>query len=143
MTESTLMRYSADVIKTLGKIRQHGISIALDDFGTGYSSLSYLKRFPIDTLKIDRSFIRDVTSNPDDAALTTAIIAMAKSLNLQVIAEGVENLEQLAFLQQQACTAIQGYLISRPRPFADIRQFITDYAQSADWPWLQGARHLN
>lgn len=143
MTESTLMRYTADVIKTLGKIRQHGISIALDDFGTGYSSLSYLKRFPIDTLKIDRSFIRDVISNPDDAALTTAIIAMAKSLNLKVIAEGVENLQQLTFLQQHACTAIQGYLVSKPGPLDEIARFMAGYPDTADWPWLPGKKRLN
>lgn len=140
MTESTLMRYSSDVIKTLQRIRRHGVSIALDDFGTGYSSLSYLKRFPIDTLKIDRSFIRDVTNNPDDAALTTAIIAMARSLNMQVIAEGVETAEQLVFLQRLGCTAAQGYLISRPMPIDDIGPFIA--AQSVR-PWTQGSGHLN
>lgn len=140
MTESTLMRYSSDVIKTLQRIRRHGVSIALDDFGTGYSSLSYLKRFPIDTLKIDRSFIRDVTTNPDDAALTTAIIAMARSLNMQVIAEGVETAEQLAFLQHLGCTAAQGYLISRPMPIDDIGPFI---AAQAVRPWTQGSGHLN
>jgi diguanylate cyclase (GGDEF)-like protein/PAS domain S-box-containing protein len=124
MTESILMRYDTDVVDTLNKIRQQGISIALDDFGTGYSSLSYLKRFPIDTIKIDRSFIRDIKTDPDDAALTSAIIAMGKSLELQVIAEGVETDEQLEFLRQQDCDAIQGFLISKPQPIADLNEVL-------------------
>jgi len=134
ITESILMQYNTDVVDTLEKIRELGVSIALDDFGTGYSSLSYLKRFPIDTIKIDRSFIRDIKTDPDDAALTTAIIAMGKSLGLQVIAEGVETNEQLAFLRQQNCDAIQGYLISRPQPLTELKAVLS--APDAMTPWL-------
>ena len=103
-----------------------GLHISVDDFGTGYSSLSYLKRFPLDTLKIDQSFIREVTTDPDNAAITTAIIAMAHSLKLRVVAEGVETEEQLAFLREQGCQAMQGFLYSRPLPAADIVHFIQE-----------------
>jgi len=91
-----------------------GIGLALDDFGTGYSSLSYLRRFTIDRVKIDRTFVADLTSNADDAALTSAIIAMAHGLRLQVVAEGVETRDQALFLQQRGCDELQGYLFGRP-----------------------------
>ena len=91
-------------------------SVALDDFGTGYSSLSYLRRFPIDTLKIDRSFIQGVETSPDDGAIVTAILAMARALRLQTVAEGVETPGQLQHLRSGGCTLIQGYLYSRPIP---------------------------
>jgi EAL domain-containing protein (putative c-di-GMP-specific phosphodiesterase class I) len=93
-----------------------GVRFAIDDFGTGYSSLSYLRRFPIDTIKIDRSFIHDVTDNPDDAAIASAIIVMAQSLSLNVIAEGVENQQQLEFLVSRNCHYLQGNFFSRPIP---------------------------
>ncbi|CAG0938803.1 partial putative signaling protein, partial [Candidatus Brocadiaceae bacterium] len=92
----------------------------IDDFGTEYSSLSYLKRFPIDTIKIDRSFVRDITTNQDDAAIVTAIIAVAESLKLKVVAEGVENKDQAAFLSKLHCNNIQGYIYSQPLPAVDI-----------------------
>ena len=109
--------------KILYDLKKLGIRISLDDFGTGHSSLSYLKRFPIDTLKIDQSFVRDINVDPDTAAIVTAIIAMAHSLRLKVIAEGVELTEQATFLKRYSCDQMQGYLIKPPVPaaqFADL-----------------------
>ncbi len=116
ITESLLMQDAPDVLSRLNALRKMGIHLSLDDFGTGYSSLSYLKRFPIQSLKIDRSFIRDLENDPSDQALVNAIIAMAHSLNLEVVAEGVENENQRTYLKERQVTLIQGYLFSRPLP---------------------------
>ncbi|MFO1346583.1 MAG: EAL domain-containing protein [Rhodocyclaceae bacterium] len=116
LTESMVMHDVENAIAMLRELKQIGVTLALDDFGTGYSSLAYLKRFPIDVLKIDRSFVRDIDREADDAAIAHAVIAMAHSLGLQVTAEGVENEAQLALLRQYGCNDFQGYLFSRPVP---------------------------
>jgi len=116
ITESVLMEQASEALSTLHQLKEIGVQLTIDDFGTGYSSLSYLKRFPVDCLKIDQSFVRDVTSDPDDAALVTGIIALAHSLRLKVVAEGVETVEQRDFLVQCDCDSIQGYLLSQPVP---------------------------
>jgi len=108
------MNDTKETIAILNKLKKAGTSLAMDDFGTGYSSLSYLNRIPVDTLKIDRSFVMDLEVNKENAAICSAIIAMAHALNLLVIAEGVENEAQKEFLFQQKCDQIQGYLISKP-----------------------------
>lgn len=114
VTESMLIDDVERAIKTLQQLHDRGIALSLDDFGTGYSSMSYLRRFPIDTLKIDRSFVREVASNPDDAAIARAIIALAHSLQLNITAEGVETQEQLNYLETHGCHEVQGYYFSRP-----------------------------
>ena len=120
ITESSLMSGSEEADNVLRELKALGVRIAIDDFGTGYSSLAYLQRFPIGTLKIDISFIRDVTTNPDVAAITVAIINMARSLKMKVIAEGVETQPQLEFLRRHACDEMQGYYCSRPLPAAEL-----------------------
>ncbi len=124
ITESVAMQNAEMAIKTLGELKKMGVSIAIDDFGTGYSSLSYLKRLPIDALKIDQSFVRDITNDPDDAAIVTAAIVMAHSLKLKVTAEGVETEAQKNFLARQQCDYIQGYLYSKPVPAAAIEAML-------------------
>jgi diguanylate cyclase (GGDEF)-like protein len=114
LTESLLLSNADVTFAVLKDLKATGLKLAIDDFGTGYSSLSYLKHFPVTKLKIDRSFIRDVAVNPDDAAIATAIISMAKSLHLKVIAEGVENEAQMTFLRTHQCDEIQGYYFSKP-----------------------------
>lgn len=114
LTESLLLSNADVMFSVLRELKEMGLSLAIDDFGTGYSSLSYLRQFPVTKLKIDRSFVQDVAINPDDAAITAAIIGMAKNLNLRVIAEGVENEAQLSFLRAHQCDEIQGYYLSRP-----------------------------
>uniref|UniRef100_UPI00293D21E8 EAL domain-containing protein n=1 Tax=Janthinobacterium sp. TaxID=1871054 RepID=UPI00293D21E8 len=124
LTESTLMLNTEHTIATLRQLKEHGVWISIDDFGTGYSSLAYLRRFPIDKLKIDIAFIRDITSNPDDAAIALAIIGMAHSLKLGVIAEGVETAAQLAYLQRHRCDQIQGFYFSLPLPPAQLESML-------------------
>jgi len=126
ITESILMDKQKQTIANINKLHSYGFRMAIDDFGTGYSSLSYLQRFKIDTLKIDRSFIKDIVTNPDDASITSAIIAMAHSLRLNIVAEGVETQEQLDFLQQHDCQQIQGYFFSRPLIANDVTQLLHD-----------------
>ncbi|MEO8754149.1 MAG: EAL domain-containing protein [Casimicrobiaceae bacterium] len=114
VTESVLMQRTEATAVILRTLRRRGVQVAVDDFGTGYSSLSYLRKFPIDTLKIDQSFVREITTGPDEATIVTAVISMARSLKLRVVAEGVETAEELAFLQAHQCDEAQGYLFSRP-----------------------------
>ncbi len=124
LTESTLMENKEGTVKVLNAIKKLGVSIAIDDFGTGYSSLAYLKNFPIDTLKIDRTFVRDIFTDPDDASITQAIIALAHTLRLDVVAEGVETEEQLGFLQESRSYICQGYFFSRPVPADDFGKLL-------------------
>jgi diguanylate cyclase (GGDEF)-like protein/PAS domain S-box-containing protein len=127
LTESLLLSNADVIFSVLQELKEMGLKLAIDDFGTGFSSLSYLRQFPVGKLKIDRSFVRDVALNSDDAAITTAIISMAKGLNLKVIAEGVENEAQMSFLRAQHCDGIQGYYFSKPLTVDDV----TDKLRSA------------
>lgn len=124
ITENILMGDTNLAVATLMELSDLGISLAIDDFGTGYSSLSYLKQFPLDVLKIDRSFVRDINDDADDAAIVDAILAMSRRLNLEVVAEGVETLNQLTFLQAHDCPRVQGYYFSKPLSFDDFRAFV-------------------
>lgn len=120
ITESMLMQGADRAILTLNGLKEMGVTLSLDDFGTGYSSLAYLKRFPLDTVKVDRSFVQDITADSDDASITRAVITMAHHLKLKVVAEGVETSEQLALLISHQCDVIQGYFFARPLPPADF-----------------------
>jgi len=124
LTESALMGDTGDTVFKLLRLKELGVSISVDDFGTGYSSLSYLKHLPIDTIKVDRSFVRDIVNDPDDAAIVDAIIAMAHALKLNVIAEGVETVEQLEFLRLRKCQQVQGYYFARPLDSKQFEAFI-------------------
>ena len=120
ITENMLLDHSERTIETLDRLAHMGIHLSIDDFGTGYSSLSYLKRLPLHTLKIDKSFVGDLPGDRDDAAITTAIIAMAHRLGLKVVAEGLESYEQIEFLRHHRCDIAQGYYFSRPLPPEEI-----------------------
>jgi diguanylate cyclase (GGDEF)-like protein/PAS domain S-box-containing protein len=124
LTESALMKNAGFTASILQILRERGIQVAVDDFGTGYSSLGYLQRFPLDALKIDQSFIRQISAAPNETAIVTAIIRMGQSLNLRVIAEGVETQEELAFLQNQQCNEAQGYYFSRPVPPLEFSELL-------------------
>ena len=129
MTEGLLLADVEDTIAKMSTLRSYGVGFSLDDFGTGYSSLAYLKRLPLTQLKIDQSFVRDVLTDPNDAAIARTVVALANSLGLDVIAEGVETEEQRAFLARNHCHSWQGYLLSKPIPAADFEQLVRDYNQ--------------
>ncbi len=125
LTESVLMKHASSTASILTTLKEKGVQLAVDDFGTGYSSLSYLRKFPIDALKIDQSFIRQITTSPEETTIVTAVVSMGRSLNLRVVAEGVETEEELAFLQSSKCNEAQGYLFSPPvcaEEFANLLQ---------------------
>lgn len=124
LTESLLADNLDDVIVKMSALRARGVGFSLDDFGTGYSSLSYLKRLPLDQLKIDQSFVRDVLTDPNDAAIVQTILALGKTLGLKVIAEGVETGEQRDFLVANGCNSYQGYLYSRPVPADEFLRYV-------------------
>jgi EAL domain-containing protein (putative c-di-GMP-specific phosphodiesterase class I) len=129
ITEGIVIQNLDDTIAKMRRLKKMGVSFAMDDFGTGYSSLTYLKRLPVDALKIDQSFVRDATTDPNDAEIIRAIVAMAYSLNLAVIAEGVEKPEQLRFLEQLDCHLYQGYLFSEPLPLEGFVEMLSQDAE--------------
>jgi diguanylate cyclase (GGDEF)-like protein len=131
ITESVLLQDAENTLVALNTLKRAGISLSVDDFGTGYSSLSYLKRFPIDTLKIDRSFVKDIHVDQDDAAICAAILAMARQLGLNVVAEGVETKEQLEFLRHHGCNQIQGFLCSKPLSADQFAVLLREIAKTA------------
>ncbi len=130
ITESMLMSDSAKAVKALGELHDMGIHVAMDDFGTGYSSLSYLKKFPIDTIKIDQSFVADIATDKDDSEIIRTIINMGQTLNRKIVAEGVEDAEQLSILRDFKCDEIQGYFFSRPLPHGEATKFIREQAEN-------------
>ena len=141
ITESMLMQNAGMAVAMLGALKELGLTISLDDFGTGYSSLAYLKRFPLDAVKVDRSFVQDITADSDDASITRAVITMAHNLKLKVVAEGVETPEQLALLISHQCDMIQGYFFSWPLPPSEMQQFLRDDRRLPDKFLRNGRRH--
>jgi EAL domain-containing protein (putative c-di-GMP-specific phosphodiesterase class I) len=126
LTEGVLMQNGKETVAILEELKAMGLSLAIDDFGTGYSSLSYLKRFKLDTLKIDKSFVRNIESDSENAAIVTAIIAMAESMKLRIVTEGVETVEQLDTLRNLGCHRIQGFLLDRPQSAKDMTSQLRD-----------------
>ena len=131
ITESMVMRDPDRAGQIMEELRAMGVRISIDDFGTGHSSLGYLKRFPIDRLKVDRSFVRDLPHNGDDVAITRAVIAMAHSLRMSVVAEGVEHREQFELLRDEGCDEFQGYFCAKPMDEADLMRFLDERARQA------------
>jgi predicted signal transduction protein with EAL and GGDEF domain len=134
LTESILLQDVENNLDTVRRLKALGVRLSIDDFGTGYSSLSYLKRFAVDRLKIDRSFVRDISTDPDDAAIVRAVIQLARSLRLGIIAEGVETQEQLTFLREEGCQEVQGFLFSRPLEPAAFENFLRERMAAAGDP---------
>ena len=127
VTESTAMSDVDRTASQLRQLREMGVHVSIDDFGTGYSSLNYLKKLPIERLKIDKSFIRDIAHDPDDRAIISAVTSMARKMGIRTVAEGVETEEQLAFLRSAECDEAQGFLFSRPLPAAEFRVLISSH----------------
>ncbi len=133
LTESSLVQNIEHTLAQFQALKKLGVTIAIDDFGTGYASLGYLQHFPFDTLKIDRCFVNNIHNNPKNAAITTAIIRMAQQLNFSVVAEGVEQHDELKFLQERNCHIIQGYLISPPLAKEQFEQFLQTALSRKYW----------
>ena len=131
ITESMIMQNPVEAVHQLAELKALGVWLSIDDFGTGYSSLSHLKRFPLDTLKIDRSFVDGLPGDEDNAAIAEAILAMAKKLKFKVVAEGVENAAQADFLELKGCTLLQGYHFGKPVPATEFPQLAEQLAKSA------------
>ena len=141
ITESAVMHDPEAVILSLHELSAHGMKLAIDDFGTGYSSLAYLKRFPVNTLKIDRAFITDISSDNDDVAIVEAVLGLGKHFNMKVVAEGVEDEEQLKFLKTQGCDIAQGYYISKPLSSDQYKHWLERWpygVHNSDAPKLLG-----
>jgi EAL domain-containing protein (putative c-di-GMP-specific phosphodiesterase class I) len=136
ITETGLMKELQEVIPSLHRLNEIGVQIAIDDFGTGYSSLAYLTTLPISELKIDRSFVRDLGVTPQSSAVVTAIIALARTLKLRVVAEGVETLRQMEVLNRLGCTIMQGYLFSRPCRATELERWLTQTVLPGKAPWM-------
>jgi EAL domain-containing protein (putative c-di-GMP-specific phosphodiesterase class I) len=134
--DSTIIENVEEAVNTLNEIKNRGIKLAIDDFGTGYSSLSYLQNFPITHLKIDRSFVKDVCSNEQSAKIASSIIALAQTMSLEVIAEGVETEDQMEFLKARGCRIAQGYLFGRPVSPEEFEKFCLNQL-------LAGGKHLS
>lgn len=139
LTESMLMHDVENTIRTLCELKKMGVRLSIDDFGTGYSSLSYLKRFPLDILKIDRSFVTDIGTESDNGEIAKTIIAVAHALGLEVVAEGVETQQQLDFMHTARCDLVQGYFFSKPLPPAECARLLT--GAPLERSGLSGPRH--